>query len=414
MNFNEIQKLVITYDTTKNIFLLAGAGSGKTTCIIERIRYLINIKKVNPTRILGLTFTNKAAKQMQTRLMLDDVCLKTFHKFALDFLNENQEKTKIALINDNINELFHRLDLLKISNYKNKTTKIKPLIFHFYNCYLKEHNLYDFDDLLLLLEKHLSNQTNLSILKNRYDYILIDEFQDTNTLQYGLIKKIWHDKVVLAVGDPDQSIYLFRGACSKVIQSYIIDFNANVITMNINYRSTSKIIEFANKVISKNPHLKHLKKDLIPFNKSEGIVRMISFNTIFSQYCWLINSIKSLLNKRVKHQEIAVLARNNHELYEFARMLDNTYIPYYLSNSFDSNENHNHTYVNLLTIHKSKGLEFEYVFLINCSKNNLPSYKMTTTRQFIQEERRLFFVAITRAKFGLFIMYIKKRSMFLT
>src|SRR5690554_2469600 len=199
MKLNETQKLVVE-TKIKKIFLLAGAGSGKTRVIVERINYLFR-NDVLPEDILCITFTNKASYEMKKRLDNDALSIYTFHSFCYKVLKSFKE-FKIFEFNNEFSEK----ELLNVTNYKNSLKRIKkPIVYDRYQKYLKDRDLFDYDDLIVEAIPHVSSF--------KFKYVFIDEFQDTNYLQYELIKKLINNNTnLLAVGDPDQSIYAFRGA----------------------------------------------------------------------------------------------------------------------------------------------------------------------------------------------------------
>ena len=208
MILNQEQTTAV-YSNDKRIFLIAGAGSGKTRVIVERIKRLIQAG-VDASSILCITFTNKAALEMKARLKDHLIHTQTFHGYCYEVLSRIESFQIFEY-----NQEFKDEEILAIANYKNslKTVK-KPKVYDSYQRYLKERNLIDFDDLLI---------NALPFIKDHpYKYIFIDEFQDTNPLQYKLLKEmVGKDVSVFAVGDPDQSIYAFRGAKVKLIDDFI-------------------------------------------------------------------------------------------------------------------------------------------------------------------------------------------------
>src|SRR3989344_1547176 len=193
---NNQQSIAVNKDGT--VVIIAGPGTGKTKTLTSRIAHLLEVKKVDPQKILALTFTKKAAAEMKTRLahIKNLPFMGTFHAFATQFLQDPRFriidgkeqrsiielivlKYKKKVIKKNIKEL-----LQDISASKNNSSKKSNTITASYNKFLQDNNLYDFDDLLLLLYKKIDQQKKL-----RYEYVLIDEFQDTNNLQYEIVKK---------------------------------------------------------------------------------------------------------------------------------------------------------------------------------------------------------------------------------
>lgn len=294
LKLNEMQKIAVL-SNSKYILVTAGAGSGKTRVLTERILNLINCKYVNPDNILAITFTNKASSVMKERLSekglnVSRLWISTFHSSCVRILRENAsklsgynsnftiydeaDKNKVVteiLKNEKIeDDKFKKNLLFHISNYKNKFQSLENYlndhyfekdieeIIEFIKKYenkMRENNAFDFDDLLqktyLLLS---SNENVLNYYRNKFKHILIDEFQDTNEIQYDFVKLLaGNDNNVFVVGDEDQCIYSWRGANYKNISNFTKDFdNVEIIKLEQNYRSTKKIIEGANKIISKN------------------------------------------------------------------------------------------------------------------------------------------------------------------
>lgn len=266
------------------LLVLAGAGSGKTRVITYRIAYLIEIG-VNPEEILAVTFTNKAAQEMRERirsLKNAHVLASTFHSLGARILRESIHhlgyQNTFAIYDDDDSEklLKNCLDQLGlggeksfiketrafISKAKNDLTTPDELkddvltgVYRLYNQKLKECNAVDFDDLLYLTVQLLQDHPDIcAFYQNRWHYVLIDEYQDTNLAQYTLAKILSEKhKNIFAVGDPDQSIYSWRGARYQNILNFEQDFpGAIVITLDQNYRSTNTILEAANALIQHN------------------------------------------------------------------------------------------------------------------------------------------------------------------
>ena len=349
------------------IFVNAGAGSGKTTVMIERIRVLLK-EGVLPEAILGLTFSREAATQMKNRLNHDSVMISTFHSFCYQFIEDK----------DIFNQIypFHQELILNISLFKNQLRK-KPLGFKKYQAYLNKHGLIDYDDMLILfLQRHI----NLN-----YEHILIDEFQDTNYLQMQVLIKLIGPKThVFVVGDPDQSIYRFRGAMPSIIHHYITYFKAKVLTLNQNYRSDISILEVANTLIQHNQT--RLEKDLISTSPLLGKVAILMLDS--HQYT---NTIIDMIQTS-QYQSYAILSRTHQALYDI-KIDVHEHVSLFKRDK-----------VSILTLHESKGLEFDVVFIIGIDSHVLPHY-LSTSKESIEEERRLFYVGITRAKHELYFIH---------
>ncbi|MEO1958863.1 MAG: ATP-dependent helicase, partial [Nautiliaceae bacterium] len=340
---NEQQKKAATH-IDGALLILAGAGSGKTKTITTRLAYLLSLG-IDPANTLTLTFTNKAAKEMRERalkLIEFDIpsppLLVTFHKFGLMFL-----KLYIHMLNRNNNFVIidaeDQKKILKnispdlppafmskeISRYKNSFLtpdevyalaneniyKQMAFIYEKYQNYLLDNNLVDFDDLILLTFEILDKNKDLATeISNKYKYIMVDEYQDTNNIQLLLLKKLCltHNNICV-VGDDDQSIYGFRGANHNNILEFEKEFNAKVITLEINYRSTNQILKAANNLIQFNK--KRYNKKLISAIGDGKEVEVIENYNEMAEAEVIAKRIQNLIDKGVNPKEIAILYRIN-------------------------------------------------------------------------------------------------------
>ena len=334
------------------LLVLAGAGSGKTRVLTTKIAYLIENLGVNPYNILAITFTNKASKEMSERLcnMIGEVANKlqvsTFHSFGLRILRENYQRLgyssnftimdsedtlsiiKRILKDLNLDSKIYNPSAIrnKISGCKNELMepsdyqkyaasdfeKITLKVYELYKKMLKQNNSVDFDDLLMLpIKLFKENEDVLDKYQERFKYILIDEYQDTNEAQYVLTKLISNKyKNICVVGDVDQSIYGFRGANYRNILNFEKDYkDAVTIKLEQNYRSTNNILEAANSVIKNNKERK--AKNLWSNNgNGEKITYFKAFNERDEAF-YVIREIKNLLSKGINPQDIAILYRTN-------------------------------------------------------------------------------------------------------
>jgi len=340
---NESQKKAATF-IDGALLILAGAGSGKTKTITTRLAYLLSLG-IDPANTLTLTFTNKAASEMRERalrMIENDISspplLLTFHKFGLIFLKLyihllNRKNNFVIIDSDDQRKILKQIstDLppnfmsKEISRYKNSfltpdevfslatepNYKKMALIYDKYQKYLIENNLVDFDDLLLLTYKILDeNEALARDISQKYQYIMVDEYQDTNEIQLLLLKKLCltHNNICV-VGDDDQSIYGFRGANHKNILEFEKDFNAKVIKLELNYRSTNQILNAANSLISFNK--KRYNKKLISAKGNGKEVKIIRNYNEIAEAEKIAKEIKELIKKGVNPQEIAILYRIN-------------------------------------------------------------------------------------------------------
>ena len=343
-NLNESQSSAVK-KTEGPVLILAGAGSGKTTTIISRLAYLIEVLGIPASNTLTLTFTNKAAKEMRERslAMIENVAypplLCTFHKFGLLFLkfhihlldrknnfvviDTDDKKRIIKKINS---ELPTPLVASEISRYKNslmtpdeayKQTELYNYqqiakVYEEYEKYLEENNLVDFDDLIALTYKLLAQNKDLAMATSqKYQYIMIDEYQDTNELQLKLIQKLCSAHTnICVVGDDDQSIYGWRGAHIRNIIEFDQDFkNASVFKLEENYRSKSPILKVANALIEHNRS--RLGKKLIPTRGGGEDVSILNSNDENEEARKIALNINKLLDSGVSANDIAILYRVN-------------------------------------------------------------------------------------------------------
>jgi DNA helicase-2/ATP-dependent DNA helicase PcrA len=324
------------------LLILAGAGSGKTKTITARLAYLLSLG-IDPQSTLTLTFTNKAATEMRERAMrLIDASypplLSTFHKFGLLFLKMNihllgRKNTFVIIDTDDKKRIIKNISqelpvnfvAKEISKYKNnfltpneilamaKDENYKKIshIYENYIAYLDKNNLVDFDDLLLLTYQILNDFPEVAQnYSQKYQYIMVDEYQDTNDIQMKILQKLCttHNNICV-VGDDDQSIYGFRGANIKNILEFEKIFNAKIIKLEENYRSTPEILEVANKLISYNKtrHDKVLKATLDNGPKVEVLE---NYNEMAESET-IAKRIRSLIESGITPDNIAILYRVN-------------------------------------------------------------------------------------------------------
>jgi len=327
------------------VLILAGAGSGKTTTIISRLSYLIEVLGIPASNTLTLTFTNKAAKEMKERslAMIENVAypplLCTFHKFGLLFLKFNihllgRQNNFVVIDTDDKKRIIKKINAelptpliaSEISRYKNSLLtpddaykqaelfnyKQIAEVYREYETYLLENNLVDFDDLIALTYKLLNENHELAVATSqKYQYIMIDEYQDTNELQLKLIQKLCTThKNICVVGDDDQSIYGWRGAHIRNIMEFDQDFvGAKVFKLENNYRSKEPILKVANALIEHNRS--RLGKKLIATRGNGDDVVVLNSMDENEEARKIAVKIQKLLDSGVSAQEIAVLYRVN-------------------------------------------------------------------------------------------------------
>jgi DNA helicase-2/ATP-dependent DNA helicase PcrA len=348
-NLNSAQREAVLH-IDGSLLILAGAGSGKTKTLTTRLAYLISEVGIDPQNTLTLTFTNKAAKEMRERanaLIKNKTSsmplLCTFHKFGLLFLKFHIEKLGrannfVIIDSDDKKKIIkriakeHSIDLnlsfinSEISKYKNTLLTAQEVIeraelpdykkiatiYKEYQEEIVENNLVDFDDLLMLTYQILKEDNNLrKETSNRYRYIMVDEYQDTNELQFKLLELLASEHNNLCVvGDDDQSIYGWRGANIRNILEFSNYFkNTKTVKLEINYRSTSPILKAANELIEHNNQ--RIGKRLTSHKGDGRDIKLLHTLNENLESKYIAQEIKKLLLNGVPSSEIAVLYRIN-------------------------------------------------------------------------------------------------------
>lgn len=366
---NEQRKAVIHIDGP--MLVLAGAGSGKTSVLTNRIAYLIE-NGVNPYNILAITFTNKAAKEMKERVLKligeegKTIQISTFHSLGLRLVKENYNKlgyksnfvildsddtltvVKKIIKDMNLNPKFYNAREIrnKISSAKNELMSVDDFskieydksiveIYRKYNKKLLINNSVDFDDLLLLPIKLFKEYPDtLKYYQDKYKYVLIDEYQDTNEAQYIFSKMLCNNhKNIFVVGDNDQAIYAFRGANFKNILNFEKDYkDCKVILLEENYRSTQNILDAANSVIKHNKQRKD--KNLWCNNDVGSKVKYVRVDTDKDECSYVSKTIKELSDKGVSYEDMAILYRTNAQSRLIEEEMLKNGIPYKIVGSF--------------------------------------------------------------------------------
>ncbi|QVK05039.1 ATP-dependent helicase [Mycoplasma mycoides] len=369
------QQLAAVINTDKPVRIIAGAGSGKTRVITTKIAYLIEKKHIDPTRILAVTFTNKAAKEMKERVLQitknqkKSPFISTFHawcskvlridgkhvglkdKFLIIDSDDQKRIIKNALkesnieLSENDKKTFDKKILYKIKEWKEELVdpdeailnanstydRNSAIIYKLYQETLLKNNSIDFDDLqiyvYLLFKNH---QEILNKWRNAYDYVLVDEFQDTNDIQFSLIKFLTiNTNHLTVVGDPDQTIYSWRGAKLDIILNFNKTYNNAIsIVLNQNYRSTKQILDISNSFIKNNKFREH--KEIFTNNKSGKKVVLKECNSKTSEASYVSFKIKELIKQGYHYKDIFILYRMNAWSQEFEKELINKKIPFQL------------------------------------------------------------------------------------
>lgn len=423
------EKQLEAVKSLENTLVVAGAGSGKTFTIVNKIKYLLDNNIYKENELLIISFTNESVNDLKRKIDYN-LDIMTFHKLAITLINNpdmkisneyylkyiineyfnsygkyNKKQNKlikrilqemdidnlkkliftfINLYKSNYNDINYLLNLYQKSHFINKIYfKIILEIYHIYNQELKASNLYDFNDMI----KIATNNINNNIIKTNYKYIIIDEFQDTSLNRFKLIDAIMkqNNAKIFVVGDDYQSIYRFSGCNLDIFLNFNkLVSNLNIINLDYNYRNPKEIIDVANSFIMKNKN--QIKKETICLKNINKPIKI----------CFYKNK-RTAIEKILKYidTKYLILGRNNTDK-DIFNVQDKPF----------------------LTIHKSKGLEEDNIILINLTNNNnsLPSKiknhkiinKLIKTDYYpYEEERRLFYVALTRTRNNIYLLVPK-------
>jgi len=366
---NEAQREAVIYNGS-SLLIFAGAGSGKTRVITYKIAYLIDALKVSPSRILAVTFTNKAANEMKGRtesLLGDEIkslWIGTFHSICAKMLRRDINllgfKSNFTILDEDdseraIKEVMKRLNIdtkyLAPSSVKNyisqaKTSfinaedfklqareyieKVVSSVYSGYEAFLKLNNSLDFDDLIFLTVKLLKEHEDVAYYySNKFKYLLVDEYQDINMMQYQLIKLLSkiHRRLTV-VGDDDQSIYSFRGASVEFIDLIQEDFkDLRILKLEQNYRSPQEILNTANRLIKHNRSRSN--KQLFCDRTIPESVNFYEALDEVDEARFVVKKIENLAqNDRKRYNDFAILYRTNAQSRIFEEYLINKVIPY--------------------------------------------------------------------------------------
>ena len=423
------EKKLEAVKSLENTLVVAGAGSGKTFTIVNKIKYLLDNNIYKENELLVISFTNESVNDLKRKIDYN-LDIMTFHKLAITLINNpdmkisneyylkyiineyfnsygkyNKKQNKIIkrilqemdidnlkkliftfinLYKSNYNDINYLLNLYQKSHFINKIYfKIILEIYHIYNQEIESSNLYDFNDMI----KIATNNINNNIIKTNYKYIIIDEFQDTSLNRFKLIDAIMkqNNAKIFVVGDDYQSIYRFSGCNLDIFLNFNkLVSNLNIINLDYNYRNPKEIIDVANSFIMKNKN--QIKKETICLKNINKPIKI----------CFYKNK-RTAIEKILKYidTKYLILGRNNTDK-DLFNVQDKPF----------------------LTIHKSKGLEEDNIILINLTNNNnsLPSKiknhkiinKLIKTDYYpYEEERRLFYVALTRTRNNIYLLVPK-------
>lgn len=467
---DEEQRIAILTDEDYSL-IIAGAGSGKTTTITAKIKYLVDIKKINPKDIVVISFTNKAVEELKNRINNDfniDCLITTFHKFGLILLNNKNLKVfnnSYKIVSEYIyNTLFNDKKLLRIftkkfknylkipfisiffktfndyykfinkfkkvniENYckdfinfcvniisnmkiRNYTFKQEDIftnfindLYNYYQNYLKLNNYLDFEDIINQATINLNKQLN-------YKYIIVDEYQDISMQRFKLLKKVSDisKAKVVVVGDDFQAIYNFSGSDINLFTDFSKLFGyASILKITHTYRNSQQLIDIAGNFVMKND--KQIKKQLISPKNLEDCLEIVYYNN--NRIAKLNYCLKDIIFKYGYNQKILLLGRYSFDIKKYLctdfKLLKNKVI----SKKYPNLD------ITFLTVHSSKGLGYDQVIILNCNNElyGFPSkvedniyVKMMNNNNQIEEERRLFYVALTRTKNKVYILSNKNK-----
>jgi superfamily I DNA/RNA helicase len=424
------------------VCVIAGAGTGKTRAITHRIAHAVAQGHADAARSLALTFTSKAARELRERLSalgVADVQARTFHSAALRQLQyfwprvERGEVPRLltskgalglqaarltALDESLVADLISQVEWAKVSLVgpddfvEHAHARIMPgdldrdRVADFYRMYeqLKgKDGSIDFDDVLLIVAGLIAeNSAVAEQVHDQYRHFTVDEFQDVSPLQQQLLDLWLGDRDdICVVGDPQQTIYSFAGASPDFLRGFAEQERVKVIRLFRDYRSTPQIVEFANRLVPVDNHLVGQQPpgpepEIVPVSSDETRV--------------VVDRIKSLLSSGVAPADIALLVRTNNQAENFSRALASRGVTAAVRRL--EGQEGPETAVTVASLHAAKGLEWEHVFLAGVVEGLLPiSY--STSDEEIAEEKRLFYVGVTRARRNLVITYQGQPSRFL-
>ncbi len=473
--YNDSQKKAIV-SASKKILCIAGAGSGKTTVLTKRIELLTTFRSVPAQKILAITFTRKAKREVESRLKHSPFCkgviIETFNSFSEKMLKKHNNLIysrsvsvitfgeKVKLVKFALKKLSLSIEKAVNSYFSVVQKKLKSFdelsMIFVHDCfsildYYKNENkkVEDFSqdaslavkdqetakmmyELCIFIDKAMkrlgkrdfSDQVaDCTMLFRKYpetipefDHVLIDEYQDINSVQIDLVDLL-NAENIFAVGDPRQSIFGWRGSKIK----YIIEFNekypdAEVVALTTNYRSSQPLVELMNRSI-KHMSLPNLDSGVLDKKKQ---ISLLKFDSEQKEFEFVIDQVKK---SETEKKEVFVLARTNKMLYELAQLFQKQNIDFMLrSDEIKRPALDKENAITLATIHAIKGMEAKEVFVVGCSTQNFPC--RTSDHPVIdiikngyydkeEEEKRLFYVAISRAKEKLTLSYTGSPSRFI-
>ena len=448
MNLNKEQYRAAVH-VNGPMLVLAGPGSGKTHLLVERIRMMIEDAHIRPESILVITFSRKAARQMQARFCkrveekVYPVTFGTFHAVFYHILQEydpntnrliNEEEQKACLVRAiescaPLSDIFYSEDcydmiLGLISSYKNlgyeefirspragsltiRETEEFMKIYETYDSIVRKEDLIDFDDMIIRCRDILYRHEGfLQKWRARFRYFLVDEFQDINRPQYDVLRLLAGDEMnVFAVGDDDQSIYAFRGSRPELMELFLKQYRGcRKTVLSMNYRCSGNIIGAADTLIRHNRSRMDRPMQHPAASDNRGIVEIINTESTDVQAAFVCDMIERLRTEDgYRLKDIAVLYRSDHCAKLFVKMAKSRGIA--IGRNKENTEKKAPDMLNVMTAHASKGLEFACVFIIGLQEGLFPHHKNLSGIG-AEEERRLMYVAMTRARQRLYMITV--------
>ena len=435
-NLNEAQRDAVC-NLSKNSLVIAGAGSGKTRVLIQRILWLIEDNDFSPFSILAVTFTNKAAREIKSRLSeslnisIDSMWVETFHGICYRILRTNYKKCSLKnfqiidsddqvriikrIMKDNEIEnsqiipkqVAWYINKKKDQSIRSDKTKDDDFInaqynkiYKLYEEYCNKSGLVDFGEIILRTLELFKNDKEIKFYYHKlFKCILIDEFQDTNTIQYELIKIMTgNDTSIFAVGDDDQSIYGWRGAKIENIKKLQKDYkNTQVYRLEQNYRSTGNILNAANSIILNNSS--RMGKNLWTEDKSGDLIKIFSANDEIDEANFVVESIQNHISENYKRNEISILYRSNAQSRIFEEKLIAKGIPYKIYGGFRFFERAEIkdviAYIRLATSNNSDDNSFERI--VNIPPRGIGEKTKNLIREFSKNKKISLYDSIPEA-----------------
>ena len=432
---NRSQQEAVTHGTGP-LLIIAGPGSGKTCTVVHSIAYAIEEYGVMPDRILAFSFTVKASKGLRHRVAeavgqekSSGVWISTFHRFCRKVLKEDIEELGIGYTrnfktleeNDQRKVIQDQINYLQYSNFAkpddilNFIAKCKSMDIHAsesgnyapdpdrsqayvevyerYENHLKEDGAIDYENQQIFTDRLFKNVPKVKFKwQGEFDLIFVDEYQDTDPVQYQIIKTLAEEhRNLRVVGDDDQGIYGFRGADIQNILNFEKDYpDAKVIKLEQNYRSTQQIVKASRAIADFNPD--RLEKELFTTNAEGEKVKHLACADHKEEAVTIADFIIRATQESWSFRDFAILCRTSQQTNTFKKVFANSEIPFHVGESSDTRKNA----VFIMTIHKSKGLEFPNVFVAGVCTGLLPHYRANEKEW--DEELRLLYVAMTRAE----------------